>query len=37
MHNAMANARPEIDLLDVNVRLALADENHVHHGRARRY
>lgn len=37
MHNAMANERPEIDLLDVNVWLALADETHVHHSRARRY
>ena len=26
-----------IDLLDVNVWLALADENHAHHPRARRY
>ena len=25
------------DLLDVNVWVALADRNHVHHGRARRY
>ena len=33
----MANARPEIDLLDVNVWLALSDETHVHHSRARRY
>ncbi len=33
----MASTRPDIDLLDVNVWLALTDENHVHHGRARRY
>jgi toxin-antitoxin system PIN domain toxin len=37
MHNALANIRPDIDLLDVNVWLALVDENHIHHGRARRY
>jgi uncharacterized protein len=37
MHNAMAKVLPDIDLLDINVWLALVDENHVHHGRARRY
>jgi toxin-antitoxin system PIN domain toxin len=26
-----------LDLPDINVWLALADENHVHHGRAKRY
>ncbi len=28
---------PDVDLLDVNVWLALADENHAHHPRARQY
>jgi len=28
---------PTIDLLDINVWLALADENHIHHVRARGY
>jgi len=33
----MPNPQPELDLLDVNVWLALVDENHVHHARARHY
>jgi uncharacterized protein len=37
MRNVMASAPPDIDLLDVNVWLALSDESHVHHGPARRY
>jgi toxin-antitoxin system PIN domain toxin len=37
MRNAMFDTSPEIDLLDVNVWLALVDENHTHHTRARRY
>jgi len=39
MRSAMRSATPDLDmdLLDVNVWLALADENHVHHVRARRY
>ena len=35
--HAMPNPRPELDLLDINVWLALVDENHAHHNRARRY